>query len=227
MKALIFDIDGTVAETEELHRAAFNAAFPAFDLNWHWDRETYRSLLTTTGGKERIFRHANETGAGAVPVAALHAEKTRLFTRLIDEGITLRPGIGTLMQDARAAGLRLAAATTTSPENVEALCHAAFNLPASQVFDVIAAGDMVAAKKPAPDVYMLALDLLGLAPHEAIAFEDSANGVRSAREAGLAVILSRGFYTLQEPIGEASLCVDCFSELGGLDGLTSRLEALA
>lgn len=227
MKALIFDIDGTLAETEELHRAAFNHAFPAFGLPWHWDRETYRALLTTTGGKERIDRFARETATPAVPVAALHARKTRVFAWLVEEGIPLRPGIRELMMEARASGLRLAAATTTSPENVEALCLAAFGQPADQVFDVVAAGDMVKAKKPAPDVYLLALERLGVDRREAVAFEDSANGVRAARAAGLAVVLSRGYYTLHEPAQDATLCVDSFADLGGLGGLRFRLEALA
>ncbi|MGV6872035.1 HAD-IA family hydrolase [Pseudochelatococcus sp. B33] len=226
MKALIFDIDGTLAETEELHRAAFNHVFPDFGLDWHWDRDTYRALLTTTGGKERIARFARERDTAKVPVAALHAEKTRTFARLIEEGIALRPGIRDLMAEARASGLCLAAATTTSPENVEALCLAAFGQPAEQVFDVIAAGDIVAVKKPAPDVYLLALELLGVDRHEAVAFEDSANGVRAARAAGLAVVLSRGYYTLHEPAGDATLCIGSFADLGGLSGLRFRLEAL-
>ncbi len=226
MKALIFDIDGTLAETEELHRTAFNAAFVAFALGWHWDRETYRDLLTTTGGKERIARYAHEMHAGAVPVALLHAEKTHLFAKRVREGIRLRPGIRELMAQARAEGLRLAAATTTSPENVEALCRAAFGQPAGEVFDVIVAGDMVAAKKPAPDVYLQALEELGVSPDEAIAFEDSRNGVRAARMAGVPVILSRGIYTLHEPASEATLSIDCFANLGGLVGLRARLGAL-
>lgn len=226
MKALIFDVDGTLAETEELHRAAFNHAFSAFGLNWRWDRDTYRALLTTTGGKERIARFAGETQTADVPVAALHAEKTHAFARLIAEGVALRPGIRDLIAEARASGLRLAVATTTSPENVEALCLAAFGEPAGQVFDAIAAGDMVARKKPAPDVYLLALDLLDLSGREAIAFEDSANGVRSARAAGLPVVLSRGVYTLHETVGDATLSLDSFVDLGGLDGLRFRLEAL-
>lgn len=233
MKALIFDVDGTLAETEELHRAGFNTAFAAAGLGWHWDVDTYRRLLTTTGGKERIARYAAETGAGAVPVAALHAEKTRIFGALMAAGgeqpgpsvSELRPGILRLMTEARRTGILLAVATTTSAANVEALCRAVFGQPSAQVFDVVAAGDQVAEKKPAPDVYLLALRRLGLRAAEAVAFEDSANGVRAARAAGLPVILSRGLYTLHEADAGATLALDCFSQLGGLEGVRRALAA--
>ena len=226
MKALIFDVDGTLAETEELHRQAFNAAFAAFGMTWRWSPELYRRLLTTTGGKERIARFAAETGMAEVPIAALHAEKTRRFTAALASGIAPRPGIARLMTEARAAGLRLAVATTTTPANVEALALAAFGRPATALFDAIAAGDMVATKKPAPDIYTLALRMLGLGPAEVVAFEDSANGVRAAARAGLPVILSRGFYTAQEPDAGATLALGCFSELGGLQGLRARLQGV-
>lgn len=224
MKALIFDVDGTLAETEELHRRAFNLAFADHGWEWHWDANRYRQLLTTTGGKERIARFAAEIGAGSVDVVALHRAKTQHFAHLMVGGIPLRPGIAHLMGEARRAGLALAVATTTSPENVEALCKACFGQRAAQVFDVIAAGDMVPRKKPAPDVYLLALERLGLDGTEALAFEDSANGVHAARAAGLPVVLSRGIYTLHEPDAGASLSLECFSEINGLRDLQDRLR---
>ena len=226
MKALIFDVDGTLAETEELHRAAFNTAFAGAGLPWHWDRATYGRLLTTTGGKERIRRHADETGTPGIDARALHADKTRAFVGLMGAGgMSLRPGIGALITGARAQGLSLAVATTTSPENVEALSQSLFGRGAGRVFDVIAAGDMVAAKKPAPDVYLLALRQLGLPARDCLAFEDSANGVRAAAAAGLRVVLSRGVYTRDEADAGATLEVGCFADLGGLAGLRNRLLA--
>lgn len=223
MKALIFDVDGTLAETEELHRTAFNRAFAEAGLDWHWDRARYCDLLTTTGGKERIARHAADLGITA-PVAALHAAKTQIFTGLV-QGIALRPGIAELIDDARQQGLRLAVATTTTPANVEAICLATFGKPAGEIFDVIAAGDVVAAKKPAPDVYLLALRQLGIGPDEAVAFEDSANGVLAARAAGLRVVLSRGVYTRHEPDVGATLDIGCFSELGGVRTIRTSFPA--
>ncbi|MDP4034446.1 MAG: HAD-IA family hydrolase [Pseudorhodobacter sp.] len=222
LEALIFDVDGTLAETEELHRRAFNTAFAQAGLGWHWAQADYRGLLTTTGGKERITRFAAEQGLdpARLPVADLHRAKTAAYVALMAQGeIALRPGIADLMDQARAAGVRLAIATTTTPANVEALCRAVFGKPASQVFDVIAAGDEVAAKKPAPDVYLLALHRLGVAADRAVALEDSRNGLRAARAAGLACVVSPGVYSVGEDFSAATRVLSCFSDLGGLAGL--------
>lgn len=201
LAALIFDVDGTLAETEEAHRAAFNAAFDARGMGWHWTPDDYRRLLATTGGKERIADHAVRIGAALTPseIAALHADKTARYTDLIAAGeLPLRPGVADLVAAARAAGLRLAIATTTSRPNIEALTLAAWGRPAAKVFDVIAAGDEVALKKPAPDVYLLALHRLGVAPEAALALEDSRNGLLSARAAGLRVLVTPSLYTDHE-----------------------------
>jgi HAD superfamily hydrolase (TIGR01509 family) len=196
VEALIFDVDGTLAETEELHRRAFNECFAEWDLGWHWGRADYARLLKTTGGKERIAAFMAEIGTEGVDIPALHAAKTARYTALMAQGaMHLRPGVAALIARARARGQRLAIATTTSRPNVEALSLACFARPASEVFDVIAAGDEVAMKKPAPDVYLLALDRLGLAPTACRAFEDSRNGLLSAQQAGLQVIVTPSAYT--------------------------------
>ncbi len=200
LRALIFDVDGTLAETEEAHRAAFNATFAAHRLNWFWNRDDYARLLKTTGGKERMAAYCAEIGVETRPdIAALHADKTRRYTAALAEGrLALRPGVGALMARARAAGLRLAIATTTSRPNVEALAQCVWGRPASDLFDVIAAGDEVAAKKPAPDVYLLALARLDLPASAAIALEDSRNGLLSARAAGLRCVITPSVYTATE-----------------------------
>ncbi len=220
--ALIFDVDGTLAETEELHRRAFNETFAEAGLPWHWTREDYRRLLKTTGGKERIIRFMADTGWGPVDVPALHAAKTARYVALMESGeIALRPGIAALMAEARDAGLRLAVATTTSRPNVEALAAAVWGQPAGEVFDVVAAGDEVARKKPFPDVYLLALERLGLGGDACLAFEDSLNGLRSAREAGIPCVVSPSVYTEGEVMTGAALVVRGFDEIGlaALDGL--------
>lgn len=227
LEALIFDVDGTLAETEELHRRAFNTAFAAAGLSWCWSRDDYRALLKTTGGKERIARFAAEQGLdpAQVPVTDLHRAKTAAYVALMAPGeIALRPGIADLITQARAAGLRLAIATTTTPANVEALCRAVFGKPMAAVFDVIAAGDEVAAKKPAPDVYLLALARLGVAADRAVALEDSRNGLRSAQAAGLACVVSPGLYTKDEDFSGAARQVAEFSDLGGLAGVRQCLS---
>jgi len=193
--ALIFDVDGTLAETEEAHRQAFNDTFTAAGLTWHWTPDTYRHLLKTTGGKERMQAYrAQNPGPSDAEVAHLHAQKTARYAQIAAH-IPLRPGVNDLITAARASGRKLAIATTTSRPNVDALCLAAWGQPADQIFDVIAAGDEVPAKKPAPDIYLLALHRLNLQPHQAIALEDRPMGLASAQSAGLRTLITPSLYT--------------------------------
>jgi beta-phosphoglucomutase-like phosphatase (HAD superfamily) len=203
IEALVFDVDGTMADTEEMHRVAFNEAFSRAGVRWSWSREQYRELLAVSGGKERIARHIGEvTAAGAkrdallAQVPALHAEKTRIFAALVGGGaVPLREGVARLVAEARSARCRLAIATTTTAENVDALLNATLGPGARTWFDVIACGDEVAAKKPAPDIYRLALARLGVAPESAVAFEDSPNGLRAAVAAGLWTVVTPTYWT--------------------------------
>lgn len=217
ISALIFDVDGTLAETEEAHREAFNRTFAANGLNWRWSRDDYRALLRTTGGKERMKAHIAANGLPPLSdarIAELHGQKTKAYAELLAQGgLALRPGVDDLIRRARHAGMKLAVATTTSPGNVEALCQCCWGRPAAELFDVIAAGDEVAAKKPAPDVFLLALDRLGLTAAEAIAFEDSLNGLRSARSAGLRVVVTPGLYTAHEDFTAADWLLPDLSAL--------------
>lgn len=228
IKAIIFDVDGTLAETEELHRRAFNDTFAAIGVDWHWDRDDYRELLTTTGGKERIARFLrHQAGDPApMPVAEIHALKTARYVELMAAGqIELRPGIAQLIHEAQLAGVLLAVATTTSLPNVDALCRAVLRRPAERIFEVVAAGDMVPAKKPAPDVYLLVLERLGLEAADCVVLEDSRNGLRAAKAAGLRCLVSPGFYTRTEDFTGADRLLACFSELGGLAGLQETVGA--
>lgn len=196
--ALIFDVDGTLAETEEAHRRAFNETFAEAGLDWHWSRDTYAELLSTTGGKERmrVWRETTGSGPDDAAIAELHVAKTARFgTILANGGLALRPGVAALIEAARLRGQRVAVATTTSRPNVDALCQSCWGQPAEAIFDVIAAGDEVPAKKPAPDVYLLALERLGLTAADAVALEDSRNGVLSAQAAGLPVIVTPSAFT--------------------------------
>lgn len=206
--ALIFDVDGTLAETEEAHRAAFNRLFEEAGLGWHWTVADYARLLKTTGGKERMRRYRDEIGATLprdAEIAGLHGRKTAIYADIVASGaLALRPGVHALIGNARRAGVRLAVATTTNLPNVDALCRAVWQRPAAEVFEVIAAGDEVSAKKPAPDVFRLALDRLGLAPDACIALEDSRNGLLSARGAGLRVVVTPSAYTGGEDFSGAS-----------------------
>jgi len=216
LQALIFDVDGTLAETEDLHRQAFNEAFVAAGLPWHWTRDLYQQLLSVTGGKERIL-HFTQTAPGAdalsnEQIAALHRDKNRRYASALANGaLQPRPGVKRLLDEARQSDLRLAIATTTSRENVDALLTASL---ATQAFEVIAAGDQGAAKKPAPDVYTLALERLGLEPADCLALEDSMNGVRSAFAAGLACVVTRSVYGGTGPFAGALAVVTSLGDPG-------------
>lgn len=210
LKALIFDVDGTLAETEEAHRAAFNDTFAEAGLDWNWSVEDYTRLLRTTGGKERMKAYRAEIGDGPDDdtIAQLHKRKTARYAEIVASGgLRLRPGVARLVADARRAGLRVAVATTTNRPNVDALCEACWGEKAEAVFDVIAAGDEVSAKKPAPDVFQLALTRLGLPAESALAFEDSRNGVLSAQGAGLRVVVAPSRYTGQDDFVDAQWVV--------------------
>ena len=227
LRALIFDVDGTLAETEELHREAFNEAFAAAGLDWVWSRDLYSELLKTTGGKERIaafLQDCLQIEKGAEWIAGLHRDKTERYARLMAEGaLDLRPGVRQLIDDAQIRGLRLAVATTTSRANVEALCQACFDQAAGDLFEVIAAGDEVSSKKPAPDVYQLALARLALAPGDCVALEDSRNGVLSAKMAGLPCLAIRAAYTRNDDLSAADRIYESFIDVSDIAAIEQAL----
>jgi len=219
-RALIFDVDGTLADTEELHRQAFNEAFFACGVDWRWGPALYADLLQITGGKERIAEYisrqqipAAERGRLLRLIPQMHAAKTRIYRELVALGhLRPRAGVIRLMRAARAAGLKLAIASTTSPENVESLLSSSFGRDAQHWFSAIATGDVVTRKKPAPDIYNLALERLAIAPERAIAFEDSAIGVRSAKAAGLFTVATPSLWTIGQDFTSADLVLTSLAD---------------
>lgn len=213
IEALIFDVDGTLADTEEAHRTAFNLAFERCRIGWNWSREEYRELLKVTGGKERMTSYIASLLVSDAQkrklldrVPELHAEKTKFYSAVVSDGaVPLREGVERLLDEALAAGYKLAIASTTTAVNVDALLQATLGTRGLERFSVIACGDQVAAKKPAPDIFQLALHHLGLPAANAIAFEDSVNGLRSARAAGLWTIVTPTFWTEGGDFSEAGL----------------------
>ncbi len=196
LRALLWDVDGTLAETEfHGHRQAYNAAFRDAGLPWRWDVPTYRDLLAVSGGRERLRHFFQRVGEGTVDpgqVEALMAAKQRAYADLARQGaLPLRPGVERLVREAAAAGCAQALVTTSSRSAVEALL--ASQGPAlSTAFAFWICGEDVAAKKPSPEGYLLALDRLALPPGEVLALEDSPQGMEAALAAGLPCLLTLG-----------------------------------
>jgi HAD superfamily hydrolase (TIGR01509 family) len=219
LRALIFDVDGTLADTEEGHRRAFNAAFRAHGLQWSWSPAEYAELLQVSGGKERIGAYIKRLTAGAEArelldaVAAIHATKSRAYLDIVLGGeLALRAGIQRLIREARAGGLLLGIASTTSPGNVEALLGSMFPGHAADWFDVIATGDVVRHKKPAPDIYRLALQRLGVGANEVVAFEDSMIGIHAAKSAGVFTIAVPSSWTASQDLAAADLTLSSLGD---------------
>ncbi len=221
LKALVFDVDGTLADTErDGHRVAYNRAFAAIGLDWDWDIALYGELLTVTGGKERIKHYIDQYQAN-VPgtddlsawIADLHKLKTRYYTEIMREKrIPLRPGVRRLLVEARQQEIRLAIATTTTPENVTELLHSTLGSEGPFWFDIIAAGDVVAKKKPAPDIYYFILEKLGLPASACLAIEDSENGLKSSHVAGLNTLVTVNGYTQGQRFNDAVAVIDQLGE---------------
>jgi HAD superfamily hydrolase (TIGR01509 family) len=221
VKAIIFDVDGTLADTEDAHRQAFNKAFAENNLDWSWDVELYDKLLKVTGGKERIkyfvesflpnfAKPADYDGF----VKNLHAVKTTHYTTMLRNGlIPLRPGVKQLITDAHRAGITLAIATTTTPENVSALLEVGLGKDWADYFSANGCGDIVPNKKPAPDIYNWVLRELKLNPEDCIALEDSNNGLRSALAAGIKTYVTINPYTCKQDFTGAAAVFDDLSDL--------------
>lgn len=227
LEALIFDVDGTLANTErDGHRVAFNRAFEEAKLNWNWSVDFYGELLTISGGKERIkyylrkyqpdFKNQEDLTDF---VAYIHNLKTKHYLQLLRSGtIKLRPGAKRLIEEARQSGIRMAIATTTSFPNVIALLEKYLDL---DWFEVIAAGDIVTNKKPAPDIYDYVLQKMKLPAKNFLVLEDSDNGLEAAIAAGLKTIITVNNYTAKQDFRRAALVV---SDLGEPDRACEVLQ---
>ncbi|MFN8191197.1 MAG: HAD-IA family hydrolase [Nocardioidaceae bacterium] len=227
MKALIFDCDGVLAETErDGHRVAFNRMFAEEHLDVEWTEEGYASALQVAGGKERlrqlctpafIEKHGlpGELAALDELVASWHRRKTEIFLELVAEGrMPSRAGVRRLAEEAHASGWRLAVASTSALESVEAIARQALGEDLVATCR-IAAGDMVTDKKPAPAIYLHAASMLGVSPEDTVAVEDSRIGVNAAVAAGMRVVATVSHYTADEDLSAADVVVDGLGEPDG------------
>ncbi len=234
MTSLIFDCDGVLADTErDGHRVAFNQTFREFGLPVQWDEDAYGEALKVAGGKERMAALLTEDfvrDAGlptdpdgqADAVAGWHRRKTEIYTEMVSAGmLPARPGVARVAADAIAAGWSVAVASTSSEASVRAVLEHVVG-PASAERFLVLAGDVVPKKKPAPDIYLLALERLGADPADSLVIEDSRNGLLSAVGAGLPCLVTVNGYTEREDFSEAVLVV---SSLGEADGDATKVLA--
>jgi len=231
IKALIFDCDGVLVDTErDAHRVGFNLAFKEFGIDAEWDVALYGKLLLVAGGKERMRAYFDEYGwpAGAESdeqkdalILDLHKTKTRITSELVAD-LPVRPGILRIVDEAMAAGVRLGVCTTSNPKFIDAVLDL-FGPERKAAFEFVHAGDVVAKKKPAPDIYLLALETLGLPPGECMVIEDSRNGLLAARGAGLPTLVTTSTYTVEEDFTGA---VKVVPELGDEPNVNVRLADL-
>jgi HAD superfamily hydrolase (TIGR01509 family) len=232
LKAIIFDCDGVLVDTErDAHRVGFNRAFKAMGIDAEWDVALYGKLLLVAGGKERMRAYFDEYGwpedkvaefgGRDALIAELHKTKTQITSELVSS-LPVRPGILRIVDEARAAGVKLGVCTTSNPRFIDAVLDL-FGPDRKAAFDFVHAGDIVARKKPAPDIYLMALETLALPAHECVVIEDSRNGLLAAKGAGLPTLITTSTYTVDEDFSEADRVVP---ELGDAPNVNITLADL-
>ncbi len=231
IKALIFDCDGVLVDTErDAHRVGFNMAFKEFGIDAEWSVELYGRLVLVAGGKERMRSYFDEFGwpesadsdeKKDALIIDLHKTKTRLTSEIVTS-LPVRPGILRIIDEAREAGVRLGVCTTSNPKFIDAVLDL-FGAERKAAFEFVHAGDVVKAKKPAPDIYLLALETLGLPASDCVVIEDSRNGLLAATRAGLTTLITTSTYTVDEDFSEAAKVVP---ELGDAPDINITIEDL-
>ena len=220
LKAIIFDVDGTLADTEEVHRLAFNHSFSEFGLGWNWTPDLYEELLSISGGRERIAAYGKELRGRFSSdtefrefVVSLHKAKTRKYAAMLTEGeVALRPGVARLIDQARDAGLVLGIATSSASSNAETLLDNNLAPGWRDWFTAIETCDSIAHKKPSPAVYNAVLDQLGTEIDHIVALEDTQNGLRAATAAGLTTVVTTHRFTRNHDFPNAELVIDSIGE---------------
>ncbi|MEM1436406.1 MAG: HAD-IA family hydrolase [Pseudomonadota bacterium] len=219
-KAVLLGSIGVLAETSDIQRRAYNQALEEAGVAWHWDPDTYRALLTDSGGKKRLAR-LSEADGGALTdseINAIHARKTEVACAEVAQGITLRPGIERVINEALAAGVPVALVTSTYRPNIDAIVTGAKGALPIERFSAVLTTEDCAQGKPSPEVYLEALRRLGLAAADVVAIEDSAPSVSAAKAAGIFTLATPGQFTAAQDFSAADRVLD------SLDGIS--LDAL-
>ena len=218
LKAIIFDVDGTLAETEELHREAFNKTFREWELTWHWDTVIYTRLLKVSGGKERIQYYTKlfpdrSRLLEKKEINLIYQKKTQYYSESLGRNkLQLKPGVSSVIKEARRRNIKLAIATATSLKNVEALVKSIWKVQIKDMFCAVATGEDVSQNKPCSEIYHLVLKKLQIEAKHCIAIEDSLNGLLSAKGAGIKTIIAPSFYTKEEDFSQAETVLGSLNE---------------
>ena len=211
LKVIALGSIGTLIETSEIQRSAFNNAFKEHDLDWNWTRKDYSEMLGRSGGRQRIADYAN-THDVHVDASEIHQTKTRLFDDYIEEhGAPIRAGVKEVIEFAKKTGRQLALVSTTSEDNITATLAVLSGIVARDDFAFIGNASMAENSKPAPDIYIKAMQDLAVKPDEIIAIEDSEPSLQSAVAAGIDCIAFPGENTSEQNYDAAFVRVDALT----------------
>ena len=220
LNAILFDVGGTIAESEEIHRVSFNEAFKEFGLNWYWDEAIYRELVFIGGGKERIKHYITRAWPEMLKqknltkyIESVHRIKGQIYEELLNNTqYKTRPGIIRLLKELKNEKIRLAIVSDTTEENLINLFKKGLGINPIEWFEILAHGGCTIQKKPSPDIYLWTLERLKLPPESCLAIEDAPRGVDSAIDAGLKVLVTPSIYTLEEKFEKSSLLLSHLGE---------------
>ena len=220
LSAVFFDVDGTIAETEELHRKSFNESFREFNLDWFWDKPIYKELINIGGGKERIEHYMKRAWPEMLEyknlskyINSIHKVKNEIYEDYINESkLNFRPGVLRLIEELKKNNIKIALVSSSSEMNVNNLLNKGLKIKPKNYFDIIAHGDCTKNKKPSPEIYEWTLEKLKLSSQSCIAIEDSPRGLESALAANIKVVITPSDLTLDEKFEGAELVVSSLGE---------------
>ena len=211
IKACIFDVDGTIAETEGIHLQAFNEAFKEFKVAWNWSKPTYKALLEIAGSENRIryFNLKTKSNFSNDLIRELVKQKTKIYQeKLLSKSFYVRPGVLELVDALKKSKIKIGVATSTSMDNAMKLFSLIWGNEAQNLFSVISTPKLNVNNKPAPDLYNIALQDLKVRPENVVAIEDSKIGLKSTKAASISTILAPSEFTRGDNFSDADLIVE-------------------